>query len=180
MINLTKKVVACLNHHRVLLVEFRTNLAEETRNVGYVFFYVHFYVLRTHKLWMRTCSSSCRSRCSWDSSCLLWSSRICIRASSRPLCWRSSLASAMSSASRALWGDTGSISGGDGSGERPFLSWAFFRRSYSDCNFLRREWRGWKFLYYWLYRGHWGHCYNKVCNTKINNNVCLNKARWLR
>lgn len=83
-----------------------------------------------------TCSSSCLSRCSCDSSCLLWSSSICIRASSRPLCCRSSLASAISSASRALCGDTGSISGGDGSGDRPFLSWAFFRRSYSDCSFL--------------------------------------------
>lgn len=86
-----------------------------------------------------TCSSSCLSRCSWDSSCLLWSSSICIRASSRPLCCRSSFASAMSSASRALCGDTGSISGGDGSGDRPFLSWAFFRRSYSDCSFLQRQ-----------------------------------------
>jgi len=93
------------------------------------------YWPRTHQ-WACTCSSSCLSRCSWDSSCLLWSSSICIRASRRPLCCRSSLASAMSSASRALCGDAGSISGGDGSGDSPFLSWAFFSRSYSDCSFL--------------------------------------------
>lgn len=42
MINLTKKVVACLNHHMVLLMAFRTNSAEETRNVGYVFFLCSF------------------------------------------------------------------------------------------------------------------------------------------
>ncbi|TNN46370.1 hypothetical protein EYF80_043430 [Liparis tanakae] len=56
---------------------------------------------------------------------------ICMRASRRPLCCRSSLASAMSSASRALCGDAGSISGGDGSGDSPFLSWAFFSRAVS-------------------------------------------------
>lgn len=40
-----------------------------------------------------TSSSSCRSRCSCASSWRLCSSSICIRASSRPLCWRSILAS---------------------------------------------------------------------------------------
>ena len=47
-----------------------------------------------------TCSSSCLSLCSWASSCLLWSSSICMRASSRPLCCLRSLASAIISASR--------------------------------------------------------------------------------
>lgn len=87
---------------------------------------------------VHTCSRSCLSLWSWDSSCLLWSSSICIRASRRPLCCRSNLASAISSASRVHCGDTGSISGGDGSGERPFLSCVFFRRSYSACSFLHR------------------------------------------
>lgn len=46
-----------------------------------------------------TCSSSSLSRRSWDSSCLLWSSRICIRVSRRVLCWRRTRASAKSSSS---------------------------------------------------------------------------------
>jgi len=86
-----------------------------------------------------TCSSSCLSLCSCDSSCLLWSSSICILASRRPLCWRSSLASAMSSASRGLCGETGTISGGDGSGDSPLWSCCCFKRSYSACKFLLRS-----------------------------------------
>lgn len=46
-----------------------------------------------------TCSSSSLSRRSWDSSCLLWSSRICIRVSRRVLCCRRTRASARSSSS---------------------------------------------------------------------------------
>lgn len=91
------------------------------------------------KAWGLTCSSSCLSLCSCDSSCLLWSSRICILASRRPLCWRSSLASAMSSASRGLCGETGIISGGDGSGDSPLWSCCCFKRSYSACKFLLRS-----------------------------------------
>lgn len=85
------------------------------------------------------CSSSCLSLCSCDSSCLLWSSRICILASRRPLCWRSSLASAISSASRGLCGETGIISGGDGSGDNPLWSCCCFKRSYSACKFLLKS-----------------------------------------
>lgn len=91
------------------------------------------------KAWGLTCSSSCLSLCSCDSSCLLWSSRICILASRRPLCWRSSLASAMSSASRGLCGETGIISGGDGSGDSPLWSCCCFKRSYSACKFLLKS-----------------------------------------
>lgn len=97
--------------------------------------------------WGLTCSSSCLSLCSCDSSCLLWSSRICILASRRPLCWRSSLASAMSSASRGLCGETGIISGGDGSGDRPLWSCCCFRRSYSACRFLVGSDKGAKALF---------------------------------
>lgn len=39
-------------------------------------------------------SRSCLKRCSWASSCRLWSSSICIRASNLPLCCRKSFASA--------------------------------------------------------------------------------------
>lgn len=91
------------------------------------------------KAWGLACSSSCLSLCSCDSSCLLWSSSICILASRRPLCWRSSLASAMSSASRGLCGETGIISGGDGSGDSPLWSCCCFKRSYSACKFLLRS-----------------------------------------
>lgn len=85
------------------------------------------------------CSNSCLSLCSCDSSCLLWSSRICILASRRPLCWRSNFASAMSSASRGLCGEMGIISGGDGSGDSPLWSCCCFSRSYSACRFLLKE-----------------------------------------
>lgn len=44
-----------------------------------------------------TCRSSSLKRCSWDSSCLLWSSRICMRVSRRLLCCRRIRASARSS-----------------------------------------------------------------------------------
>ena len=47
----------------------------------------------------RTCSRSSLSRCSCDSSCLLWSSRICMRVSRRVLCCRRTRASARSSSS---------------------------------------------------------------------------------
>jgi len=46
-----------------------------------------------------TCSSSSLSLQSWDSSCLLWSSRICMRVSRRVLCCRRTRASARSSSS---------------------------------------------------------------------------------
>lgn len=46
-----------------------------------------------------TWCSSWRRRWSWDSSCLLCSSSMCMRASRRPLCCRNSLASANRSAS---------------------------------------------------------------------------------
>lgn len=83
-----------------------------------------------------TCSSSCRSRWSWDSSCLLWSSNICILASKRPLCCLRSLASAMSSASsEACWGDT-TESGGDARGFIPLRRCCSFSCSYSICRLL--------------------------------------------
>lgn len=82
-----------------------------------------------------TCSSSCRSRWSWDSSCLLWSSKICILASSRPLCCLRSFASAISSESSDVWwGDT-TESGGEPTG-RPLLKCCSFSCSYSTCRFL--------------------------------------------
>ena len=72
-----------------------------------------------------TWSSSWRSLWSCASSCRLWSSSTCIRASRRPLCWRSSLASAKSSESR-FWGVP--------SGETSPLGW---RRSWSRSAFSR-------------------------------------------
>lgn len=82
------------------------------------------------------CSSSCRSRWSWDSNCLLWSSNICILASRRPLCCLRSLASAMSSASsEACWGDT-TESGGDARGFIPLRRCCSFSCSYSICRLL--------------------------------------------
>lgn len=56
---------------------------------------------------LRTCSSSSLSRCSWDSSCLLWSSRICMRVSRRLLCCRRIRASARSSSLRGSCTDSG-------------------------------------------------------------------------
>lgn len=90
-----------------------------------------------------TCSSSWRSRWSWDSNCLLWSSKICILASRRPLCCLRSLASAMSSASSgACWGET-MESGGDARGLIPLRRCCSFSCSYSICRLLvywRQEW----------------------------------------
>lgn len=56
-----------------------------------------------------TCSSSSLSRCSWDSSCLLWSSRICMRVSRRLLCCRRIRASARSSSLRGSCTDSGEL-----------------------------------------------------------------------
>lgn len=82
-----------------------------------------------------TCSSSCRSRWSWDSSCLLWSSKICILASSLPLCCLRSFASAISSESSDVWwGDT-TESGGEPTGSPLLRCWSF-SCSYSTCKFL--------------------------------------------
>lgn len=75
-------------------------------------------------------SKSCRRRCNCASSCLLWSSRTCILASSLPLCWRSSLASVSSSASRAL--GPGDESPSDGCSSSRIA----FSRSYSSWRFL--------------------------------------------
>lgn len=54
-----------------------------------------------------TCSSSSLSLCSCDSSCLLWSSRICMRVSRRLLCCRRIRASASSSSFRGSCTDSG-------------------------------------------------------------------------
>lgn len=82
-----------------------------------------------------TCSSSCRRRWSWDSSCLLWSSKICILASSLPLCCLRSFASAISSESSDVWwGDT-IDSGGEPTGNPLRRCWSF-SCSYSTCRFL--------------------------------------------
>lgn len=56
-----------------------------------------------------TCSSSSLSRCSWDSSCLLWSSRICMRVSRRLLCCRRIRASARSSSLHGSCMDSGEL-----------------------------------------------------------------------
>lgn len=78
-----------------------------------------------------TWCSSCRSRYSCDSSCLLWSSSICMRASSRPLCCRRSLASANRSAS----------SGAPLTAAAPVLDWPCCWRncSYSLCRVLATD-----------------------------------------
>lgn len=69
----------------------------------FLWLWMHFtQPLASKNKWCKcesTWCRSCRRRCSWDSSCLLCSSRMCMRASNRPLCWRSSLASANRSAS---------------------------------------------------------------------------------
>lgn len=57
----------------------------------------------------------------------------------------------MSSASRGLCGETGIISGGDGSGDRPLWSCCCFKRSYSACRFLLGSDKGTKVL--WLLHG---------------------------
>ena len=91
----------------------------------------HWYLPR-----ILTWSSSCRNRCSCASSCRLWSSRICMRASRRPLCWRSSLASAIISESReSMSRSSGSIR----PGATTCSLWACFKRSYSTCRFLCRN-----------------------------------------
>lgn len=53
--------------------------------------------LRVWRVEVGVSASSCLRRCSCASNCRLWSSRICMRASRRPLCWRSSRASASTS-----------------------------------------------------------------------------------
>lgn len=83
---------------------------------------------------MFTWSSSCLRRCNWASSCLLWSSNTCIRASKRPLCWRSSFASAKSSES-LFCGPPGEASLSEGG---PFWSLIDFSRSYSSWRSLLR------------------------------------------
>lgn len=89
-----------------------------------------------------TCSSSCRSRWSWDSNCLLWSSKICILASSRPLCCLRSFASAISSESSDVWwGDT-TESGGKPTGSPLLRCWSF-SCSYSTCKFLIQKHKNW-------------------------------------
>lgn len=71
-----------------------------------------------------TSSSSCRNLCNCASSCRLWSSSICMRASSRPLCCRSNRASATMSPPPPLLNSSGVLSG------VPLL----LRRSYSACS----------------------------------------------
>lgn len=81
-----------------------------------------------------TWSSSCLSRCNCASNCLLWSSNTCILASRRPLCWRSSLASASSSES-LFWGPPGDASPSGGR-----LDWSLMdlSRSYSSWRSLAK------------------------------------------
>lgn len=84
-----------------------------------------------------TCSRSSLSLWSCDSSCLLWSSRICIRVSKRLLCCRRTRASARSSSS--CW------SSGELNPERPSTSCGaaaaasscfHLSRRYSLCSIL--------------------------------------------
>lgn len=87
--------------------------------------------------WYVTWCSSCRRRWSWDSSCLLCSSKMCMRASSRPLCCRSSLASARRSASSG-WADEPSDSQGPPAGV-PRCPCCSFSCSYSLCSVLNEN-----------------------------------------
>jgi len=80
---------------------------------------------------------SCRRRWSWDSSCLLCSSRMCMRPSSRPLCCRSSLASARRSASSG-WAKEPSESQGLPAGA-PRWPCCSFSCSYSFCRLLGKK-----------------------------------------
>jgi len=82
---------------------------------------------KIHSLYAITSSSNCRSRWSWASNWQLWSSRICMRASNRPLCSRSNLASANMSQSGGL-GPPGRCE--DPSGVEPGVCLAC-KRSYS-------------------------------------------------
>lgn len=84
---------------------------------------------------LRTCSSSSLSRCSWDSSCLLWSSRICMRVSRRLLCCRRMRASARSSSLRG----SGTSSGEPVAklGDSTASSCCHFKRLSSPCRILR-------------------------------------------
>lgn len=95
----------------------------------------------SHNLWLLkqmlccvTWCSNCRRRWSWDSSCLLCSSRMCMRASSRPLCCRRSLASANRSAS-STWLKESSDSHWPPV-EAPCLPCCSLSWSYSPCKVL--------------------------------------------
>lgn len=88
--------------------------------------------------WYVTWCSSCRRRWSWDSSCLLCSSKMCMRVSSRPLCCRSSLASAKRSASSG-WAEGPSVSQGLPVGV-PRCPCCSLSCSYSLCSVLKKNW----------------------------------------
>lgn len=76
-----------------------SSLAAELFNLFKAFANLQVVLKAAGLLGLFTWCRSCRRRWSCDSSCLLCSSRMCIRASRRPLCCRSSLASARRSAS---------------------------------------------------------------------------------
>lgn len=87
-----------------------------------------------------TCSSSSLSLRSWDSSCLLWSSRICMRVSRRVLCCLRTRASARSSSSccpPAVGEPRPSSPASVSMGTDAASSCFHLRRLYSLCSTLR-------------------------------------------
>ena len=139
---MVKQYVACLVHMQNLIIRTRYTPNRGVLNTFQYKAKLHgtctFLVLPPkQRQWALTCSSSCLSLISWASSCLLWSSKICIRASSRPLCCRNSLASATISWSRLF---SPSLSSRVYMGECSKLSCCACRkRSYSTCRFLAKH-----------------------------------------
>ena len=79
-----------------------------------------------------TCSNRSRKRCNCDSNCRLWSSRICIRASKRPLCSRKLFASAINTVSCVFSGTICPFS-------NELLGLIPFSRVYSSSRDLKKQ-----------------------------------------